>query len=122
VLKHPLTAVPLRVERLACPPGSVVVFSNKAAHAVEPKPLGSTTTRWNFSTSWKNEGHTSHRGSMTPDWAKRRVRGTRGQLLPPVSPRDAVPDGYATASGYVNAIPGIRSLGSNRGKTAASKL
>ena len=118
VLKHPLTEVPLRVERLACPTGSVVVFSNKVAHAVEPKPLDSTTTRWNFSTSWKNEGHTSHRGSMTPGWAQRRVRGAG--LLPPVSPRDAVPDGYATPSGYVNAIPGITS--SNRKKVAASKL
>jgi hypothetical protein len=41
-VKHPLTQSPLRVERLACPTGSVVVFSNKAAHAVEPKPLDST--------------------------------------------------------------------------------
>ena len=122
VLHHPVTEAPLRIERLECPAGTVVVFSNKAAHAVEPKPLESTTTRWNFSTAWKNEGHTSHRGSMTPNWAQKRVRGTVKRLEPPVSPRDAVPDGYPTASGNTNAIPGIRSLSKNVNDNAASKL
>ena len=40
----------MRVERLDCPRGSVVVFKNKSAHAVEPKPVDSVTTRWNFGT------------------------------------------------------------------------
>ena len=49
-LLSPRTGLPMRVERLACPRGSVVVFKNKSAHAVEPKPVDSVTTRWNFGT------------------------------------------------------------------------
>ena len=111
----------MRVERLDCPRGSVVVFKNKSAHAVEPKPVDSVTTRWNFGTvitnrlqsdvvrlrfhiddpvqAWKNDGHTSHRGSMTPAWAQRRVRGSAGALMPPVTARDAVTVCFARPTG-----------------------
>ena len=129
---NPRTGSPMRVERLDCPRGSVVVFKNKSAHAVEPKPVDSVTTRWNFGTvitnrlqsdvvrlrfhiddpvqAWKNDGHTSHRGSMTPAWAQRRVRGSAGALMPPVTARDAVPPdagGYA-GPGYTNTMPGLK--------------
>ena len=111
----------MRVERLDCPRGSVVVFKNKSAHAVEPKPVDSVTTRWNFGTAWKNDGHTSHRGSMTPAWAQRRVRGSAGALMPPVTARDAVPPdagGYA-GPGYTNTMPGLKPRPAT---AAASKL
>ena len=60
--------------------------------------------------AWKNDGHTSHRGSMTPAWAQRRVRGSAGALMPPVTARDAVPPdagGYA-GPGYTNTMPGLK--------------
>ena len=55
---------------------------------------------------------------MTPAWAQRRVRGSVGALMPPVTARDAVPPdagGYA-GPGYTNTMPGLKP------RPAASKL
>ena len=141
---HPVTGEPMGVERLACPPGSAVVMETKAAHAVEPKPEGSNTVRWSFTTGWKNAEHSSHRGSMTPAFAQRNL-GEGGR--PPTSPRDAVsrhdiagiwvaffsrcqryccrqvPDGYGTATGYTNMGTQLgRQASANPESTRSSKL
>ena len=145
---HPATGEPMGVERLACPPGSAVVMETKAAHAVEPKPEGSNSVRepprsrchlgcillktiasrctiswrtgWSFTTGWKNAEHSSHRGSMTPAFAQRNL-GEGGR--PPTSPRDAVPDGYGTATGYTNVGTQLgRQASANPESTRSSKL
>lgn len=49
---HPITGGPLAIERLVCPPGTVIVMWTHAAHAVQPKPMG-TDTRYTLITGYR---------------------------------------------------------------------
>ncbi len=53
--RHPITAKPLAIRKLACPPGSVVVMWTHATHGVDPKPAGSER-RWALITAYRNPG------------------------------------------------------------------
>jgi hypothetical protein len=53
--RHPISAKPLAIRKLACPPGSVVVMWTHATHGVDPKPAGSER-RWALITAYRNPG------------------------------------------------------------------
>lgn len=80
--RHPVTGVPLAIEQLELPPGSIVSCLSHAAHCVAPKAVG-RPTRWCTLACYRvaaADGSLPAPHSVPPVWAMKAQRGE----LPPV--------------------------------------
>ena len=71
---HPVTGEPLQIEHLTCPPGTVIVMWTHAAHAVEPKPMG-TDTRYTLITGYRQPQCREVSKWITPAFYRRKTVG-----------------------------------------------
>jgi hypothetical protein len=75
---HPVTRKPLQIEHLTCPPGTVIVMWTHAAHAVEPKPMG-TDTRYTLITGYRQPQCREVSKWITPAFYRRKTVGLHVQ-------------------------------------------
>ena len=81
---HPVTGVPLQIERLSLPPGSIVCCLTHAAHGVAPK-AAERKTRWCTLFCYKKQddltGFVQPPSAVPPVWALKAKRGELPDIL-----------------------------------------
>jgi hypothetical protein len=71
---HPITGKPLEIERLECPPGTVIVMWTHGAHGVDPKPP-EAATRYTLITGYRQPSCREVSKWITPAFYERETVG-----------------------------------------------